>query len=92
VTENTRLVPIDEELTDGDLARLAKRYARESLACLILAIRSEDADLRIRVTAATELLTRGFGRAAQAAPLPQYLSPDDLRRMIIRAGGEDPAR
>ena len=82
--------PDDDELTDAALARLAKRYAKQAWGCLVLAVRTEDLDMRVRVQAAESLLERGFGRAPQSAPIPQYLSADDLAEIIKRSTGQYP--
>jgi hypothetical protein len=76
---------MSDELDEVHLARLARQHARESIAALVLAIRTAD-DLRITVTAALGLLDRAYGRPAQGQ-LPQveyYMNTQDLDRMIAR--------
>lgn len=66
-----------------ELARLARRYSKEAIAALVLAIRGAS-DLRVKVTAALGLLDRGYGRPAQGRlPATEYtLSLEELDRMI----------
>jgi hypothetical protein len=80
----------DKEFDNVEMSRLARRYAKEGLACLVLAVRIEDLDMRVRVQAATELLSRGFGRPAQAPALPSYLSVEDLERILEQSRDQNP--
>ena len=76
---------MSDELDDVHLARLARQHARESIAALVLAIRTAD-DLRIKVTAALGLLDRAYGRAAPGR-LPEveyHVTTEDLERVIAR--------
>ena len=81
------------------LARLARRYSKEAIAALVLAMRDAD-DLRIKVTAALGLLDRAYGRPAQGnRPAAEYtLTQEDIAVMIadmerelgMGPGGADP--
>ena len=70
-------------IDEVELARLARRYSKEAIAALVLAIR-DATDLRVKVTAALGLLDRGYGRPAQGRLLAteHTLSIDELDAMI----------
>jgi hypothetical protein len=78
----------DDPNEPGDIAmaRCARRFAKESLAALVLAVRAPEAlppdVLRIQVQAATEILSRGYGRPGMANTIPTVIEPEDLERLI----------
>lgn len=51
---------------DLDLAAMAQSHAQEAIQTLVSVMRNEDATPAARVTAAGEILDRGFGRAPQS--------------------------
>lgn len=62
---------------DIDLAKLAQQHAEDAIRTLALCLVDEKAQWPARVSAASELLDRGFGRAPQSIDHNHKLSLSD---------------
>jgi hypothetical protein len=76
---------------DLDLAKEAQKHAMKAIKALAEIVEDQTAPPPSRISAASELLDRGFGRAPQSIDLKHTLSlSDEFEQFIRRLNGSEP--
>ena len=77
---------------DHDLAALARAHTADAIATLVEVMNDRDAPASARVSAASAVLDRGYGKPPQHGSLDVGLSFSDQFEALIRELGHDRAR
>jgi hypothetical protein len=81
---DTTIEHSENELSDFEFARIAKRYAKLSLAALVRTLQNSD-DERLVLQAAQEILSRAYGRPPQGVQIPAYLTAEEAQELFTRS-------
>jgi hypothetical protein len=86
------LNPTGRPKKDLDLAACAQQHAKEAIATLVEVMQDKEASPPARVSAASEILDRGFGRAPQSLDVKHHVSlSEEFETFIRRLNGQHEA-
>lgn len=84
IKKGERLNPSGRPKKDLDLAAMAQQHAQKAIATLVEVMGNDAATPSARVSAASELLDRGFGRAPQSLDLKHEIGLSEQFEQFIR--------